>query len=657
MDFCGKVTITIWILICATISISSNSLNLMHIIHKTIKLLQCQHGKNVDSIVVISEYNEIDIFHQLIYHQLIPKTESFTALLYPKHTNYSYFNQDLKKFLTNYHDSLLMVYESRDSIQIRQVLKSLSREDFRKNIWLLIDYLEYPQNVKIDERQIFHYSNVINHDNIVLDSQIYTLSRQGNFSIIHEVYKICKDDDISIKVLHSIPDQRENETYQIDKLVERRKDLMGCELRVAYVDSYPYITRAKEEKELEGVNKRYVIKGDNELTMYGGSVNQIELIKLLKSDLNFTISWIKAEDNSYGVYNQEQNTWNGLVGLLIKNVADLSNAHLTVTPGRSDVISFSADFDRTQFGLFMAKPGITFSWSTFVDVFDKSYWIALCVIVFVIVFLLVAFFKNQTTFSKGRSCLRSLFSNFLSSTSMILLSLGSFETNIDTIRNTYNSKATRIIFFVICVLGMTNKEIYTGGLISTLLDHRYISEITSLEDLLEKPGYQLVLRNGGASTQYFSLAKESPHEEIWKEKLDGNDRAYVPKVQYAENLILADKKYVYFDIISQIEPIFDSYPCKMVRAKKTYFHRAVALGFRKDSPYLKLFNSRISYYRQNGLIANMAALKKDPKGSVKCTGSHFDPLGYKTVFSAFAVLGIGLAFAIFYSMFEFFCKC
>ena len=109
--------------------------------------------------------------------------------------------------------------------------------------------------------------------------------------------------------------------------------------------------------------------------------------------------------------------------------------------------------------------------------------------------------------------------------------------------------------------------------------------------------------------------------------------------------------------VPPIEPIFDSYPCKMVRAKKTYFHRAVALGFQKGSPYLKLFNSRISYYRQNGLIANMAALKKDPKGSVKCTENHFDPLGYKTVFSAFAVLGIGLAFAIFYSTFEYFCKC
>ena len=657
MHFCGKVTVRIWLLVGFTISVSSNNANLIRILYRTIRLLQYQHGKNFDSIVMISEYNAINIFDELMYHQLIPTAESFTALLYSKHTNNSYFNSDVKKILTNYHESLFMVYDSRDSIPIQQVLKSLSKEDFRRNTWLLIDYLEYPQNVKIDERQIFHYSDVINQDNIVLDSQIYTLCRYENISILHEIYKICEEDDISIKVLHTIPDQRENQTYHIDKLVERRKDLMGCNLRVAYVDSYPYITRAREEKELEGVNKRYVIEEDNELTMYGGSVNQIELTKLLKSDLNFTISWIKAEDNSYGVYNQEQNTWNGLVGLLIKNMADLSNAHLTVTPGRSDVISFSADFDRTQFGLFMAKPGITFSWSTFVDVFDKSYWIALCVIVFVIVFLLVAFFKNQTTLSKGRSCVSSNFSTFLSSTSMILLSLGSFETKIDTIRNTYNSKATRIIFFVICVLGMTNKEIYTGGLISTLLDHRYISEITSLEDLLEKPGYQLVLRNGGASTQYFSLAKESPHEEIWKEQLDGNDMAYVPKVQYAENLILADKKYVYFDIISQIEPIFDSYPCKMVRAKKTYFHRAVALGFRKDSPYLKLFNSRISYYRQNGLIANMAALKKDPKGSVKCTENHFDPLGYKTVFSAFAILGIGLAFAIFYSTFEFFCKC
>ena len=114
-----------------------------------------------------------------------------------------------------------MVYDSRDSIQIRQVLKSLSKEDFRKNIWLLIDYLEYPQNVKIDERQIFHYSDVINQDNIVLDSQIYTLSRYGNIVTLHEIYKICKDADISIKVLHTIPDQRENQGYHIDKLVER----------------------------------------------------------------------------------------------------------------------------------------------------------------------------------------------------------------------------------------------------------------------------------------------------------------------------------------------------------------------------------------------------------------------------------------------------
>ena len=133
--------------------------------------------------MIISEYNEINVFNEFMYHQLIPKAESFTALMYSKHKNNSCFNQDFRKILTNYHESLFMVYDSPNSIQIRQVLKSLSKEDFRKNIWLLIDYLEYRQNIKIDERQIFHYSDVINQDNIVLDSQIYTLSRYGNISI------------------------------------------------------------------------------------------------------------------------------------------------------------------------------------------------------------------------------------------------------------------------------------------------------------------------------------------------------------------------------------------------------------------------------------------------------------------------------------------
>ena len=139
MHFCGKVTVRIWLLVGFTISVSSNNANLIRILYRTIQSLQYQHGKNFDSIVMISEYNEINIFHELMYHQLIPRTESFTALLYSKHTNNSYFNQDLRKILTNYDESLFMVYDSPDSIQIRQVLNSLSKEDFVKNSWLLID--------------------------------------------------------------------------------------------------------------------------------------------------------------------------------------------------------------------------------------------------------------------------------------------------------------------------------------------------------------------------------------------------------------------------------------------------------------------------------------------------------------------------------------
>ena len=92
--------------------------------------------------------------------------------------------------------------------------------------------------------------------------------------------------------------------------------------------------------------------------MYGGKTNQFETIKLLSSDLNFTISWVHAEDNSYGVYNKYTNTWNGLIGLLTQDKADFSNAFLSVTSIRSTAISFTNDFDQFRFGLYMARPSI-----------------------------------------------------------------------------------------------------------------------------------------------------------------------------------------------------------------------------------------------------------------------------------------------------------
>merc|ERR1712020_179967 len=111
--------------------------------------------------------------------------------------------------------------------------------------------------------------------------------------------------------------------------------------------------------------------------MYGGKENAIELIKLLAYDLNFTISRVKAEDSSYGVYDPEEKVWNGLIGLLIRDRADFCSSRLIHTSARSKVISFTTEIEEYQFGLFMASPSVSPSWYTFFDVFDYWYWCAI----------------------------------------------------------------------------------------------------------------------------------------------------------------------------------------------------------------------------------------------------------------------------------------
>ena len=90
--------------------------------------------------------------------------------------------------------------------------------------------------------------------------------------------------------------------------------------------------------------------------MVGDRLNEIEMLKLLVTDLNITIAWVQATDGSFGVYNQGSKTWNGIIKLLIEDEADLSNAYEIVTKSRSAVVSFTSGFSRAEFGLFMKRP-------------------------------------------------------------------------------------------------------------------------------------------------------------------------------------------------------------------------------------------------------------------------------------------------------------
>ena len=162
--------------------------------------------------------------------------------------------------------------------------------------------------------------------------------------------------------------------------------------------------------------------------------------------------------------------------------------------------------------------------------------------------------------------------------------------------------------------------------------------------------------NGTSIVQEFEFAQEWPYKQIWETQLQSNEEAYVHSFKEAETLMIKNKKYVYFEIINQVENSMENYPCDIVRSSKTYFQRPAALGFRKNSPYLSLFNYKLGMYKQSGVLSNLASIKRHSTYTAGCQGNQTLSVTYKQVFSAFLVFGIGIGISLLNAIIEFLFK-
>ena len=609
-------------------------------------------GIKFSSIILLSDgtqqYSAKNGLASSLYQGIVDNADNvFMVSIAFQNANHTLYVRTIEKILKAPINTLIIVQDFQTCHLIQKTLHELSADYFHNNTWVFINPNKISSalhsNISKELAQYFMKYR------IRLDSLIYLLHGNHTHATLLEVYKICKNTQVTIKEVQLI-EYGDDIIIENDRRWDRRNDLMGCNLRIAYVDSYHYITMANSSKDVKYIDSRHILISGN-TTMFAGAINELELTKQLAMDLNFTITWIKAKDNSYGVFNQHSKAWDGLIGLIVRGEAELSNAYLTVTSSRREVISFTSEFHQSKFGIYMAKPSISQSWTTYLDVFSFLYWCVLFALLAFFAFILALFFFDKNDLDHSHIA-TSFFKEILSSASVMLLTLANEDLCIGRIKHLYRSYSFKVLIFVIGMLGWFVKESYTGGLISSLIDQRYESQINHLEDILFHQDYQLILKNGTASVQYFENAKEWPYKQLWDTQLKNNDKAYINNEADAEKLLLNYKKCVYFDRLSEVEPIFESYPCSIIRSRKTYFHHPIALAFKKNSPYLGLFNHQLRLYKESGILANMVSLKKNQKGMTNCRSDPLLYIGYETVCSAFAALTIGMAMAITYLIIE-----
>ena len=147
---------------------------------------------------------------------------------------------------------------------------------------------------------------------------------------LFEFYRICDNLKPSIKYLASLQTDQLPITY----IWENRKHLDQCTFRVGYLDfAREVISLSNDDandssllpKSLRSTKMRHHNKG---LVLAGYSVQRL---KIFQSYLNFTIKWLRVDDQKVGSFDSEANEWNGMIGMLSRNEIDMSVIEMSIT--------------------------------------------------------------------------------------------------------------------------------------------------------------------------------------------------------------------------------------------------------------------------------------------------------------------------------------
>ncbi|CAG2114990.1 unnamed protein product, partial [Medioppia subpectinata] len=82
----------------------------------------------------------------------------------------------------------------------------------------------------------------------------------------------------------------------------------------------------------------------------------VDLIEELSKIMGFNYRFKLVSDGAYGIKDEESGEWNGMIGELIRNEADIAIVDLTITFKREEAVDFTQPFMNTGISILFKKP-------------------------------------------------------------------------------------------------------------------------------------------------------------------------------------------------------------------------------------------------------------------------------------------------------------
>ncbi|KRX28026.1 Glutamate receptor ionotropic, kainate 3, partial [Trichinella nelsoni] len=391
----------------------------------------------------------------------------------------------------------------------------------------------------------------------------------------------------------------------------------------------------------------------------------IDLLEMMKEELNFSYELYEAPDKLYGWPN-ELGRWNGIMSNILQGDADFALASMTVTASREMVIDFTfPHFDLSGYAILLKRGESDESFFKFLTVLELPVWLCTIGSFLFTSFLLWLFDRfspysyknNKEKYKNGPEKREFTFKESLWFCMNSLTPQGGGETP--------RNFSGRIVAATWWLFGFIIIASYTANLAAFLTVSRIESSITSIDQLAKQYKIKYGVVKDSLAAAYFQRMAEIEQRfyDTWKsmslnESMNALERIHLAVWDYPVSDHFTNIIFIFPFILAEASYLryIEITDCRLQVVGEEFSRRPYALAVQQGSPLKDQFSSLIlKLLNQRKLeILKEKWWKNNPR-KMNCPNHDSESKGISVtnLGGVFIVILIGIFFSLISLLFEY----
>lgn len=384
----------------------------------------------------------------------------------------------------------------------------------------------------------------------------------------------------------------------------------------------------------------------------------VDVIHELSKIVGFRYIFKEVEDGKYGVKTTHPNgtvTWNGIIGEIVNNVADLAIVDLTITSQREEAVDFTLPFMNTGISILFKKPTnkVTTLFS-FLSPFSVDVWVyVLCAYSGVSLILFIVGRISPYEWTNPYPCRQEdqVMHNSFSLPNSFWFTIGSLmQQGSDLAPKSMSTRTMAGIWYFFTLIMISS---YTANLAAFLTVEKVVYPIENAKDLSEQTEIKYGCVESGSTRTFFAESQIETYKKI-RDFME-HHKTFVKSNEEGKERV-EQGNFAFFMESTSIEYITER-NCNLTQIGNLLDSKNYGIATRKNSthkrPYRTLLSQGILQLQENGMLH---VLKnrwwKERHGVGTCSddnkGGQVTELSLANVGGVFVVLlgGLGFSFLV-----------